>query len=306
MKDWEGRDYSRYLAAKKTVDDRALNPAVAQALHGALATWPGPLAILDVGCGTGATVERCLEGLTFTDASYTALDHQPELLAKARRRLPVLGRNWGWQVKEDSHRLLFFRENQHIDLAFVPADLLSFAADQAGKTEFDLVIAHHVLDLFHLDQVLPILFRLLKPGGLFYFTLNFDGATLFLPVIGHELDDRIEVLYHGAMERQGTQMPTPGACHTGRRLVTAIAAAGGRILAAGSSSWVVHPVYGQYQGDEAYFLHAIVATVEKALSGHPDLESGTFQTWVQARHRQIEAGELTYIAHHLDFFGRVR
>ena len=305
MEDQGNLDYSRYLAAKKTVDDRALNLAVAQALRGALAARSGPLAILDGGCGTGATVERCLDGLIFTDASYTALDHQPDLLAEARRRLPVFGRIRGWKVAEDSHRLIFSRENQRLDLTFAAGDLYQFASDRAGQPAFDLLIAHHVLDLFNLDQVLPRLFDLLKPGGLFYFTLNFDGATIFLPAIDQELDGRIEALYHGTMERLDTEMPTPGACHTGRRLVTAIAAAGGRILAAGSSSWVVQALEGQYPGDEAYFLHAIVATVDKALTGHPELEPRSFQNWIKERHRQIEVGRFTYVAHHLDFFGRV-
>ena len=77
--------------------------------------------------------------------------------------------------------------------------------------------------------------------------------------------------------------------------------AGGR-----PSDWVVTPVGGSYADDEAYFLHFIVHTLESALRTRPELEGRALARWVERRHRQIERGELTYIAHQLDVFGSVR
>ena len=68
------------------------------------------------------------------------------------------------------------------------------------------------------------------------------------------------------------------------------------ILAAGSSDWVVHPQNGGYLHDEAYFLHFIVDMVANALSDQIDLSD-----WQTTRHAQIDAGQLTYIAHQIDF-----
>ncbi|MGQ0601957.1 MAG: hypothetical protein ACT4QE_09710, partial [Anaerolineales bacterium] len=51
--------FERYLTAKKTVDDRALNAHVWETLARALPA--GPVRVLEVGCGIGAMVERVLE-----------------------------------------------------------------------------------------------------------------------------------------------------------------------------------------------------------------------------------------------------
>ena len=67
---------------------------------------------------------------------------------------------------------------------------------------------------------------------------------------------------------------------------------------------MVHPVAGRYPADEAYFLHFIVETMASALASHPELDAARFAAWIAARHAQIAAGELIYIAHQLDFAGR--
>ena len=94
-----------------------------------------------------------------------------------------------------------------------------------------------------------------------------------------------------------------GSSRTGRLLFNALPRFGGRLLAAGSSDWVVFPGPDGYPQDEAYFLHYLVHTVEEALRGHPLLKAASLQEWATRRHRQIEQAELSYIAHQLDFFG---
>ena len=80
----------RYLAAKKSVDDRALNWRVWQRLVAALPRAPTeqPLRILEVGAGIGSMVERLLAGDVLTHATYTAIDKAPALLTEAHRRSP--------------------------------------------------------------------------------------------------------------------------------------------------------------------------------------------------------------------------
>ena len=64
--------YTRYLAAKKSVDDRALNHQVFTALAQALGPRQasGPLAFLEVGCGIGTMVERLWDWGILTYADY--------------------------------------------------------------------------------------------------------------------------------------------------------------------------------------------------------------------------------------------
>ena len=66
---------TRYLAAKQSVDDRALNWQVWQRLVAALprVTPLQPLRILEVGAGIGSMVERLVAGDVLTHATYTAI-----------------------------------------------------------------------------------------------------------------------------------------------------------------------------------------------------------------------------------------
>jgi hypothetical protein len=149
----------------------------------------------------------------------------------------------------------------------------------------------------------PHLFALLRPGGSFYFTLNFDGATILEPAVDAPLEDLIQDLYHRTMDGRQTDGRPSGDSRTGRYLFAQLRAAGARLLAAGSSDWVVFPGKNGYPDDEAYFLHFIIDTIGRALHDHPDLDPARFNRWVARRHAQIEAGELVYIAHQLDFAG---
>jgi len=298
--------YSRYLAAKKSVDDRALNRHVVEALAQALGPQQkeGPVTVLEVGCGIGTMVERLWDWGILTSADYTGIDVLPGNIAEAQNRLPTYAQAQGLRVAagdegvftaEDSHRVL--------QVTLEAVDLYDFAAREAGRFAGDLLVAHAFLDLVDLDRALPRLLALLKPGGWFYFTLNFDGGTIFLPPLDPDLDSRIEELFHATMDDRRINESSSGSSRTGRLLFTALPRFGGRILAAGSSNWLVFPGPKGYPGDEAYFLHCIVRTVASALRGHPLLPDAALTDWTARRQEQVEQRELVYIAHQLDFFG---
>ena len=170
-----------------------------------------------------------------------------------------------------------------------------------------------------IEATLPILFSLLKPGGLFYFTINFDGATILEPAIEPKFDALIEHLYHQTMDDRVINGRKSGDSQSGRHLFSYLRKLNTNILAAGSSDWVVfaasqlpEPAEGNgsirnhnYPADEAYFLHFIIHTMQQALSNHPQLDQTKFNDWIAERHLQIENGELIYIAHQLDFVGRI-
>ena len=301
-------DFSRYLASKRTVDDRALNRQVWQTLADAVvAELPPdrPLRVLEVGAGIGTMVERCVEWGLFTRSGsykrsqgggartfavdYTAIDSEESNIEVARRRLAHLtsGEESGLRVRLQT------------------ANLYEFAARRENRQRFDLIIAHALLDLLHLPTALPILLQMVRPAGLFYFSINFDGATLFVPEVDPGLDGRIEALYHRSMDTRMTDGQPSGDSRTGRRLFHALRACGAEVLAAGSSDWVVHAVGGAYLHDEAYFLGCILHFVESTLRGHSELDDGEFEDWLAVRRRQVVRGELVYVAHQLDYCGRV-
>lgn len=268
-------DFQRYLRAKVALDDQSLNGPVVAALR---AAWPTtrPVRVLEIGAGVGTMAARLVRwGVLTGDVEYTAVDSDAVNVAG----LQALAGSLPGGVR----------------LNAVAADVYDFAAADDGQ--YDVLIAHAVLDLLDLNRALPLLDARLVGGGLAWLTLNFDGVTAFAPAVDPALDAQIEALYHASMDAR----PTGGHSHTGRQVFDALRQVGWDVLAAGSSDWVVHPVAGGYPGDEAYFLRHILHFVETTLSDHPALDRAAFGQWLAVRRAQIAAGELLYVAHQIDY-----
>src|SRR3984957_13134253 len=80
--------YPRYLAAKTTVDDRALNRHVLAELRRLMPA--GPLRVLEVGAGLGTMVARLMDWGVVGAGEYPLLDADRQLLDHSRRWL----RDW--------------------------------------------------------------------------------------------------------------------------------------------------------------------------------------------------------------------
>jgi predicted O-methyltransferase YrrM len=298
----------RYLAAKKSVDDRALNGQVWQHLVAALprTTPQQPLRILEVGAGIGSMVERLLVGDVLTHATYTAIDRAPALLAEALRRLCQWARERGFEVDESRQgQLRVRRAEQHITIETEAIDVAHFMAREHGRRAWDLLIGQAFLDLIDMPTTLPGLCSLVRPGGLLYFPTTFDGDTVFQPESDTEFDRAIEACYHRAIDERVLDGKPSGDSRAGRRLLAYLRTAAVEVLAAGGSDWVVFAGANGYPADEAYFLHDIIHTIDLVLTGHPHLEAERLGAWVAQRHAQIEQGALVYIAHQLDVLGRM-
>jgi hypothetical protein len=333
--------FPRYLLSKQTVDDRALNRVVLEALKSALSVYPF-LSVIEVGAGIGTMLARLLRwGILPPSVDYTLVDEMPENIVFAKEWLPRWARENGYQVEtmpDGDIRFLAPAVEQvsasqsvpiSVSVHFVQADVFDFIRSSASSVvqPADLLIAHAFLDLLPMPESLPRLFSLVKSGGastgsargLAWLTINFDGVTTFEPPIhslapavgqasvphplgtsassADNLDATIERLYHQTMDTR----PTGGDSQSGRHLFGYLKQAGGEILSAGASDWVVYPVNGQYRADEAYFLHFILHFFENSLGNRPDLDKTQFANWVAARRAQIDRGELVYIAHQMDF-----
>jgi hypothetical protein len=299
---------TRYLAAKKSVDDRALNWQVWQHLVAALprATPQQPLRILEVGAGIGSMVERLLAGDVLTHAAYTAIDQAPALLAEAYHRLCPWAREQGFGVVENHQGQLHVRRGgHHIAIETEAIDVANFIAREHGRRVWDLLIGQAFLDLIDMPTTLPGLCSLVRPGGLLYFPTTFDGGTAFQPEDDPEFDRAIEDCYHQAIDQRVLDGKPSGDSRAGRRLFAHLRTAAVDVLAAGGSDWVVFAGTNGYPGDEAYFLHDIIHTIDLVLTGHRHLDAERFSAWVAQRHAQIEQGALVYIAHQLDILGRM-
>ena len=292
---------THYLLAKRSVDDRALNRVVLEALKQALAARTGRLRVLELGAGIGTMVSRFADWGVLAAADYTLLDRDAESLRAARAHLEDWATEHGAETALRDGVLVIRRGGRASRVSFVEKEAFSYLETAGDRARFDLVMANAVLDLMDLRPALESIWRVLEPAGLFWFSINFDGETLLLPE--HELDDQVMRLYHRTMDERLRDGRPAGDSKTGRRLLTLLGETGANLLSAGSSDWVVIPGRAGYPDDEAYFLHHIVHTIDTALSGHPELNAIEFARWVRERHAQIEAWQLRYVAHQLDVFG---
>ena len=117
-------------------------------------------------------------------------------------------------------------------------DLFRFIAREQGQRTWDLLMAQALLDLVDVPTTLPALLSLLRPGGLFYCPITFDGGTVFQPEIDPEFDAAIEACYHQTMDQRLVAGKPSGDSRTGRHLSAHLRAASVEVLAAGSSDWV--------------------------------------------------------------------
>lgn len=286
--------YTRYLASKKSVDDRALHQGVVQELRRRLPE--GRARVLEIGAGLGTMVARLLEWDLLRGGDYTLLDVDGQLLLDSRQWLCEWAQTRGLQPEITPEWLGLGEMRVH----FVEAEIGDFLEQGPGQPA-DLLIANAFLDLVEVPATLPGLFRLLVPGGLYWFTINFDGETIFQP--DHAYDQEFMRVYHLGMDERVRFGRPAGESRAGRHLYHHLRAAGAPPLASGSSDWVVHAQPdGSYPGDEAYFLESILATVEEGLRGQVD--AAQLDEWMDLRKSQVKSGQLLYIAHQIDFVGK--
>jgi SAM-dependent methyltransferase len=267
--------FIRYLSAKKTVDDRALNRRVWDAMTARVGSlFPR---VLELGGGIGTMVERAAADPLLRPCSWTLVDGQAALVQEAHRRLAGL---------------------QKFPVEFLCVDVEDFIA--RGIEPFDLVIANAFLDLFDPARILPKLLKLARSSGSFLFSITFDGLTALEPEVDRELDRRIVDLYHRSMDERIAAGKVSGDSRCGRHLLTLLPQCGYRLLEAGSSDWIVHPREGGYPADERYFLSCILGFFEESLSGRAGMDRGELIWWLEARRAQLAAAKLVLIAHHLD------
>ena len=130
---------------KTSPSARAYNALVQQVLSTALADRSGPVRVLEIGAGTGATTSFVLSALPMDRTAYTFTDVSPLFLAKA----------------EEQFRAHDFMRYQLLDIEREPGK------QGFGTQPFDVIIAANVVHATRdLRETLRHVRHLLAPGGL--------------------------------------------------------------------------------------------------------------------------------------------
>ncbi len=296
-------EFQRYLRAKRTVDDRALDRRLVETLRTELAaraaSADGPLRVLELGAGIGTMVTRCLDWEMVPEGhvQYTAVDLSEESIAT----LPGHVREWaddrGHTVTDDrtNGRLTVETGRTRVEVDAVVAEGVEYARE--ANAEADLVMGVALLDLIERTE-LPTILGAVADGGLYYFPITVDGGTRFNPA--HPADRGVERLYHAHMDRKAG-----GSSRAGGEVLALLQSQPGVSVAAAGSDWIVKPVDGAYPADEAVLLRHILRTVESAVTEVTDGEFDSLAEWLTTRRQQVDDAELVYHTHQLDLFGQV-
>ena len=241
--------FVRYLSAKRSIDDRALNRVVLDALREHVLPGPSdrPLRILEIGAGNGTMVERLVEWGLVGRADYVGLDADAHAVADGAASVARWAAARGLEATSAGTSASRVRgPDLDLSVRLVQGDLLRFDPGAIDVEPVDLVIANQFLDLMDVGALLPRLWSWLRPDGFFWFTTNYDGETILEPAIAPELEAQIFALYNRSMDERKRDGEPAGDSRCGRHLFGHLATSGAEILAAGSSDAVVFPTAGRY------------------------------------------------------------
>ncbi|MBI5589733.1 MAG: methyltransferase domain-containing protein [Deltaproteobacteria bacterium] len=299
--------YISYLAAKKSVDDRALNRYVWQKLKAGLrpSTPREPLRVIEFGAGIGTMFERVVEWGLAPHMHYTLVEQNPDYLDGFRSRsVPEQFGRSHTPHERISDKAAAVETHGSPAVETLCADLYDVIAEPGQQGQWDLIIAHAVMDLVEAAEVLAGFARLVKPGGLLYLSLIYDGCTEFLPSEDPDFEQALLCRYHLSMDRRATRHGHTGTSRAARAMFSRLAALNLPILAAGGSDWLVYPRAGRYPADEAFFLDTIIDTIDRQLQQDPAVDPDRLAAWASRKHNRVKAGELIFMARNMDFLAR--
>ncbi len=290
-------DYPEYLEIKQAIDDRSLNQSVWQALAEALRSQAGNhgFKILEIGAGIGTMIIRLLDAGLLNHCQYVAVELEPGFARVAQNKLSIWAEAHGYRMAIIGPSSWTLEKKEKVtEIQWLTADILDLP-NGFDCGYFDLLIGHAIIDLLPVPECMPGLLQLIKPGGSYYFSLNFAGVTSFSPSHPHDME--ITEAYHRDMDRRFPEIKWR-ASQTGQVLGSWLKEQGHLVLAAGDSDWQLS-AGSTPSGETNRFIANILDTMAKALAGLAGLE-----VWLNLRRRQTDSGILLFFAANRDYFGR--
>jgi SAM-dependent methyltransferase len=295
--------FAQFLQAKYALDQRSLNPVVWRFFLNEL-SGRNPLEWLDVGTGTGAMLRRILQYYDHGAMHLTGLDIEFDLLDIAETEIASLLQAKGFAVENAAGRLQAERGADCIVFQPVCTPLSEF---QLPPNHYDVITAHAFMDLVPLRQTLAGFHDGLKPGGLFYSTINYDGETVvFPPYPDSEFEDALLQTYDASMEARRLNGSETGGAKCGRRLYGELLNVGFEIVSYSSSDWNITPCNGVYLDDDQVVLDRLLEWVCSEGRNDPSLEREKLDRWLECRRRQRQERTLGIIVHQIDILARKR
>jgi SAM-dependent methyltransferase len=247
------------------------------------------------------------------NVKLVGLDEDARNLSAGVDRMEQVLRSRGWEIAEvkrgpEARSIRGRKEATDVRVEFLQGELLD-PNTTGGLQPFDFVTAHAFMDLIPLDRGVSIIRKLLKPGGVFYSTLNYDGLTLLLPEYEDPGFERLLLrIYNRSMELRRIGSRKTGGSLSGRRLYQALLDGAFRILEVGPSDWSVFPPGGGYTEGQQLFLTAVLSMIEEEArryrrepgGGIPAVSPERLDLWYSERLEAVRNHRLSLIVHQLD------
>ena len=306
MTHFDSQTYIRYLIAKQSIDDRSLNGHVRLRLTQCLPRTISnrPLKVVEIGAGIGTMIDRAIKWQLAHKVHYTAIEKEPDFVQVLRQRFSDPYLLTGCRTEQiDADKVRIQGPFGVWTVAARCTDIYDVMTPPPSEAA-DLLVAHAVMDLLNVERVLPVLCDLVRPGGLLYLSLNYNGNTRFLPKQPRPFEAHAMRRYDISMDQRRIDGRPSGHSRTGCRLLAVLAPLGLSLVATGSSDWLVHPIDGRYPDDDQFFLEVIVRTIFKTLKDDTTVDQHALKQWQRIRQDQIRSAGLIYMAHNLDLLIR--
>jgi SAM-dependent methyltransferase len=314
-------DFPQYLEAKVGVDDESLNARVRSQVRRRLRRLGAPR-LLDIGTGTGAMLRRLLRFLPLPqegpvllcglDGERRGLEVAAEgvrsdLAARGFPSLQTVGAD-RFEISVGGGSRAAAPGDPGLRVSLVRGGL--FDGTLRSRLEggrFDVISAHALLDLLPLGGALAVIRGLLRPGGLLYATLNYDGLTTLIPPYRDPgLEVRLLEGYERSMEDRRLDGRATGGRFCGRRLCATLPEQGYALVGAGASDWAVFPGRGGHSDGRRVFLRAVLTFMAGEALNARELSPSEVQRWYRERLQAVADGSLALVAHQLDVLAEVR
>lgn len=289
---------AQFLAAKFALDERSLDASVRAALVSALDELPAR-ACLDVGAGTGASIERFFDWQVARPWRLTLLERDAGLLAAARERATRLLQARGQTPIETSGSVA-------TDDASVAIDFEHGSIERhAPASRYDAVIAHAVMDLLPLAPTLARFGAWLRAGGLLYASICYDGETVFAPAYDDRaFESELLACYEESMEARRLDGERTGGAYCGRRLLALLPRLGYTIVRAGRSDWHIRPHARRYPDGDGACLGALIDLIVKEGRASGAFAAPRLAHWREDRLRRKANGKLELRVRNCDVLAR--
>ncbi len=298
---------TRYLDAKYRIDSRSLNQATLRRFLSRLSGYSMPV-ILDLGAGTGSTLRRLIDVGFQKSFTYYGLDMDPDLTHAAADNHRELFESRGFVVTSSPNHndleasLTAKRKNMDVTIVLLTGNIFDTDfQERFSDTNINTVTANAFFDLVPLGPALRTIKSILRPGGMLYSTINYDGRTTILPQYENEdFEEKLYSVYDRSMDSRATYDGEVGGHRCGSKMYGALEAEGYRIVGYGNSDWSIFPWGDEYRNDEKVFLTSLVRMIYDEALQHPELDRNELDSWFQLRNRQLETARLSLFVHQSD------